>query len=81
LSANLKNLFLKVTTQSPPFKRQNHSPQLPSTPTIQQNNVAGQQQEGQGSLTPQQNSGEILKFIQTISDQNALVKDMLVYFY
>uniref|UniRef100_A0A914MTH0 Uncharacterized protein n=1 Tax=Meloidogyne incognita TaxID=6306 RepID=A0A914MTH0_MELIC len=67
----------EVSTQSPPSKRQNQSPQqLPPTPTLQQNNVGGQQQEGQGSLTPQQNSGEILKFIQTISDQKDLVKEI-----
>uniref|UniRef100_A0A914KN27 Uncharacterized protein n=1 Tax=Meloidogyne incognita TaxID=6306 RepID=A0A914KN27_MELIC len=66
----------EVSTQSPPFKRQNQSPQLPPTPTLQQNNVGGQQQENQGSLTPQQNNGEILKFIQTISDQKDLVKEI-----
>nr|CAD2149639.1 unnamed protein product [Meloidogyne enterolobii] len=67
----------EVTTQSPPSKRQNQSQQqLPPTPTLQQNNVGGQQQESQGSLTPQQNNGEILKFVQTISEQNDLVKEI-----
>jgi len=69
-----------VTTQSPPSKRQSQPQQrqpeqLPSTPTIQQNNVGGWQQESQ------QNNGEILKFIQTIYDQNDLIKEMLVYFF
>uniref|UniRef100_A0A914LBW9 C2H2-type domain-containing protein n=1 Tax=Meloidogyne incognita TaxID=6306 RepID=A0A914LBW9_MELIC len=60
----------EVTTQSPHSKQQRQPPQLLSNPTIQQNDVGGQQQESQ------QNNGEILKFIQTIYDQNALVKDI-----
>ncbi|CAK5054364.1 unnamed protein product [Meloidogyne enterolobii] len=79
----------EVTTQSPPSKRQNQPQQrqpeqLLPTPKLQQNDVGGGRQQReeeevvrQRSLTPQQNNGEILKFVQTISEQNDLVKEML----
>ncbi|CAK5074290.1 unnamed protein product [Meloidogyne enterolobii] len=77
----------EVTTQSPPSKRQNQSQQIPPTPTIQQNDVGGGRQQReeeevvrQRSLTPQQNNGEILNFVQNISEQKDLIKEMLVYF-
>ncbi|CAK5012237.1 unnamed protein product [Meloidogyne enterolobii] len=77
----------EVTAQSPPFKRQNQPQQrqpeqLLPTPTIQQKIVGGGQQQReeeavcQQSLTSQQNNGEIFKFVQIISEQNDLIKEI-----